>query len=561
MKIVLAALNAKYIHTCPAIYSLKAFAQGQNIKNLEIQTEEYTINDRYTDILDQLLSTGADVFAFSVYIWNVDRTRRLIRDIRKVHPDRVWIWAGGPEASYNPAPFLTEDGADLCMLGEGEETFAHLAANAASGLTAAPDIRGIAFLKEGQLCDTGMAAPVDIETLPFLYSDLSAFHHRILYYESSRGCPFSCAYCLSGKERGLRVKSLQKVKSELQYFLDQKVPQVKFVDRTFNADPVHAMGIWEYLRDHDNGVTNFHFEIEAGRMTQEELDLLSELRPGLVQLEIGVQSANPAALKSVHRSPELMAVAKVMEALTLRQNINLHLDLIAGLPFEDMKSFARSFQKVYEMRPHQLQLGFLKLLKGTELYDRREEYGLVCSQDAPYEVLKTRWLTYEDISLLHRISDRVEEYVNSQGFRRSLPLAEGWFDDAFSLFLSLAEYYREQGYEKNTPSVFKRYEVFRDFLEKEAEKKEEEGESVDPEALTRLLETVKLDQYLHTHPSRRMTAEAVLSPEGRERHYCFDYRQTSPVNGEAFFIAEDLADGPGADERAQKRPSGDAGIF
>ena len=248
-----------------------------------------------------------------------------------------------------------------------------------------------------------------------------------------------------------------------------------------------------------------------------------------------MQSSNPETLKSVHRSAKLDRIEAVMAVLTKKQNINLHLDLIAGLPWEGMESFRESFRRVYAMRPHQLQLGFLKLLKGTELYERREEYGLVCSEDAPYEVLKTRWLSYEKISMLHRVADRVEEYVNSQGFRRSLPLAEKLFPDPFSLFEALAEYYRETGYEQRLPSVFRRYEIFQDFLRREAEKRGD----IDVAVLSDILETVRFDQYLHTHPSRRMTAEETFVFGGKAERVQFDYRRTSPVHGEAWYLAEE----------------------
>ena len=423
MKILLIALNAKYIHTCPAVYSLKAYAAAARpelMDSVRIDVAEYTINDRYQDVLAGIMGYHADILGFSTYIWNVDRVHRLIRDIRRIRGDEVQIWAGGPEATWYPEVFLRDDGSDLCMLGEGEVVFTELV-NWAWGTVKETgkdknypaDLPGLAYLRRTEpqsiasLVNTGMAQPADMDRIPFLYEDLSLFENRILYYEASRGCPFACAYCLSGRERGIRCRNPETVKQELKYFLTQKVRQVKFVDRTFNANAAFAMDIWTYIRDHDNGVTNFHFEIEADRMTQEELELVSSFRPGLIQMEIGVQSANPQTLKSVHRSPRLDRIREVMKVLVQKQNINLHLDLIAGLPYEGMERFRDSFQKVYDMRPHQLQLGFLKLLKGTELYDRREEYGIVCSESAPYEVLKTKWLSYEELDLLHRISDRV----------------------------------------------------------------------------------------------------------------------------------------------------------
>ena len=552
MKILLVAVNAKYIHTCPAIYSLKACAELQGIPGLEIAAAEFTINDRYQDVLAGIMAYRADVIAFSTYIWNVDRVRRLIRDIRLIRGRDVRLWAGGPEATFYPERFLREDGADLCMLGEGEEVFASLSAEfaekkagAVSAAECAPDrpVRGIAFLRDGEFISTGLAEPVDLDRIPFLYKDLSLFSDRILYYESSRGCPFSCAYCLSGRERGIRCRNLDVVRQELQFFLDQRVRQVKFIDRTFNAVSDFAMEIWRYLRDHDNGETNFHFEIEADRITEEELELLQGLRPGLIQMEIGVQSANAETLRSVHRRPDLTRIAEVMAALVPRQNINLHLDLIAGLPFEGLESFRRSFNIVYEMEPHQFQVGFLKLLKGTELYDRREEYGLICSEDAPYEVLQTRWLTYEELEFLHRISDRVEEYVNSQGFRRSLPLAAKLFSDPFAMFEALAEYYYREAYEQKRPSAAQRYEIFSAFLrerwdnlsEEERHRAADSAGVPEKDILSLILETIRLDRYLHTHSSRRMTAEETFRfPEGAVRLQ-FDYRNCSPVNGEAEF--------------------------
>lgn len=545
MKILLTAVNAKYIHTCPAVYSLKAYAESRNEVLPEIRIAEYTINDRFRDVLSGIMEEKADVIAFSTYIWNIDYICRLIRDIRRVREHTVQIWAGGPEASYAPEDFLHRTDADLVMVGEGEETFSILAALVMKpGFLADPGgglqgIRGIAYLKHDRMVHGGMAEPVELARIPFLYQDLSGFSNRILYYESSRGCPFSCAYCLSGKEHGVRYRPMDLVLKELRFFLDHHVKQVKFTDRTFNASEERALVIWRYLEDHDNGVTNFHFEIEADRMTEEELKLLAGFRPGLVQLEIGVQSANPQTLKSVHRNTSLAAVQGLMEALTPAQNINLHLDLIAGLPFEDMESFRHSFQKVYDMCPHQLQLGFLKLLPGTELYERRDEYGLICSETAPYEILRTKWISYEELALLHRISDRVEEFVNSQGFRRCLPLIGALFPDAFSLFAALAEYYRANGYEIHRPSVQQRYTIFKEFVQQELEHHPE----VSAEERSRILETLKLDQALHVHASRRMQNELELLVDGMVRKYHIDYLHCSPVNGEAAYkeIGQELS--------------------
>ena len=557
MKILLTAVNAKYIHTCPAVYSLKAFAGKHGNGKTQIGIAEYTINDRYQDVLSGILSHHADVIAFSVYIWNRDYICRLIRDIRKICGQDVLIWAGGPEPTYDPETFLFREKADLCMLGEGEETFTRLSDLLSEGkpVRYPPDLPGIAFQSspsrerkhdgtdsapgdlshtevgaETLVC-TGMAPPVALDSIPFLYEDLSVFENRILYYEASRGCPFGCAYCLSGKERGLRHRDVGTVKQELSFFLREKVKQVKFIDRTFNADPAFAAKIWRFLQENDNGVTNFHFEIEADRMTEELLELVSSFRPGLIQMEIGVQSANPDTLRSVNRNPDLGRIRKVMDTLVKKQNINLHLDLIAGLPHEGIDSFRKSFQAVYSMRPHQFQLGFLKLLRGTALWDRREEYGLVCSEDAPYEVLKTKWLSYEELHLLHEISDRLEEFVNTQGFRRSLCLAEELFPDSFSLFENLVCFFRASGYDRVHLSVQRRYEVFAEFIQKQAEQRKDYPE----EKLRLILETIRFDRMLHTHPPRRMILQETFDFGEGDVTICFDHRSCSPVNGEALF--------------------------
>ena len=569
MKILLVAINAKFIHTCPAIYSLRSYALSMGSPLPEIALCEYTINDRYMDILSSLLETDADVIAFSTYIWNSERSRRLIRDIKKAREDLLLL-AGGPEAGYAPLPFLL-DGIELCMCGEGEETFLYLARTLAmTGALPTPEQLkghpGFAFLENGKLTFTGMAPCVNLDELPFLYQDMPLPRHRIIYYESSRGCPYSCAYCLSGKEKGIRTRSLALVEKELQFFLDEKVPQVKFMDRTFNAIPSHAMAIWTYLKEHDNSITNFHFEIEARAITKEEILLLKSLRPGLIQMEIGVQSANEVTLRSVCRSPDLGPIEALMKELVPPQNINLHLDLIAGLPYEGLESFARSFNKVYALTPHQFQLGFLKLLPGTPLWEKRDEYDLIASSDAPYEILKTRWLSIEELNLLRRISDTVEIYVNSQGFRHSLPLLETLFPDAFTLFAELTSYRLQKGQDGSSLSLAGRYALLTDFtrevgkrgedkeieseaevlaenkkIEKEVQETDQGAQETDRQAkerkknrdISRILETIRFDSFLHVHKSRRMQTEETFDFGDGPIRYHFDYQHTSPVNGEA----------------------------
>ena len=551
INILLAAVNARYIHTCPAIYSLKAYADSLHLPGVNIELAEFTINDRYGDVLSGILSHKADIIGFSTYIWNAGRIHRLIRDIRKIMPDSVRLWAGGPEAANDPSSFLA-DGADLCMLGEGELVFSELLslyhAQGSDPDCFLPDrfrsISGITYMENGAIRSTGIAKPADIDRLPFPYPDLSALENRIIYYEASRGCPFACAYCLSGEERGVRLRDLSIVKQELQIFLDHKVRQVKFTDRTFNANNDYAIQIWTYLKENDNGITNFHFEIEANCLSDAQLALITEMRPGLIQLEIGVQSANPLTLKSVRRNPSIEKIRSAAQTIIRNQNINLHLDLIAGLPFEDMESFRKSFNAVYSMRPHQLQVGFLKLLKGTSLYQKREKYGLVCSDHAPYEVLKTKWLSFYELDHLHRISDLVEEYVNSQGFRRCLPLIEELFTDPFSMFEALDIFERDNGYDVSRPSAQQRYAILTAFVRylNSDETGTLSGQQIScrkqlsEKELLRLEDTIRFDQALHVHKSRRMSAaETFLYLFDTPVSCRFDYQSCSPVNKEAAF--------------------------
>lgn len=461
MKILLAAINAKYIHSNPAIYSLRAYAK----KYQEwIELGEYTINQQTDEILEDIYRRKPDLIAFSCYIWNVERVRELTEQISLVLPDTL-LWAGGPEVSYHAAEFLRDcPQMTGVMRGEGERTFAMLAAYYLEGVGALEETSGITYRDgAGEVRQTPAGRLLPMDEMPFLYGDLKEFTHRIIYYESSRGCPFSCSYCLSSIDKRVRFRSLPLVERELQIFLDEKVPQVKFVDRTFNCNHAHAMGIWRYIRDHDNGVTNFHFEIAADLLTEEELALLAALRPGLVQLEIGVQSTNPGTIREINRQMDLPKVRERVERIRLGKNIHQHLDLIAGLPGEDLESFRRSFNQVYAMKPHQLQLGFLKVLKGSDMEERAAEYGTVYRPRPPYEVLSTRWISYGDLLELKGVEEMVEVYYNSGQFARTIEALSEAFADAYSLYSGLAKYYQEHGWKGQNHSRMKRLEILRRF--------------------------------------------------------------------------------------------------
>lgn len=461
MKILLAAINAKYIHSNPAIYSLRAYVEKYQS---QIELGEYTINQQTDEILEDIYRRKPDIIAFSCYIWNVEKVRELTEQISLVLP-RTLLWAGGPEVSYHAADFL-RDCPQMAgiMRGEGERTFARLAAYYLEGVGALEEIAGITYRdQEGEVRKTPPGRVLSMDEIPFLYGDLKEFTHRIIYYESSRGCPFSCSYCLSSIDKRVRFRSLPLVKRELQVFLDEKVPQVKFVDRTFNCNHAHAMEIWRYIREHDNGVTNFHFEIAADLLTEEEIALLATLRPGLVQLEIGVQSTNPVTIREINRKMDLPKLRDRVERIREGKNIHQHLDLIAGLPGEDLESFRRSFNQVYAMRPHQLQLGFLKVLKGSSMEERAAEYGTVYRPRPPYEVLSTRWISYGDLLELKGVEEMVEVYYNSGQFARTIEALSQAFADAYSLYRGLAQYYQERGWKGQNHSRMKRLEILRQF--------------------------------------------------------------------------------------------------
>lgn len=460
MKFLLVALNTKYIHSNPAIYSLRSFAGEALAKHVELA--EYTINNSLTEILAGIYNRKPDVIGFSCYIWNIQMVLELVTELSKLMP-QVPIWLGGPEVTYD-APGLLQKYPQISgvMIGEGEETFRELLGYYVNPKGDLKDIPGLCL-------PTGYTSPrelTDISALPFLYQDLDAFENKIIYYESSRGCPFRCSYCLSSIDKKVRLRNLDIVKKELQFFLDAKVKQVKFVDRTFNCNHEHASAIWRYILEHDNGVTNFHFEVSADILNDEEIELLAQMRPGLAQLEVGVQSTNPQTLEAIHRVMDVEKLAQIVEKVSAARNVHLHLDLIAGLPFENYESFGKSFNRVYAMKPEQLQLGFLKVLKGSEMCERAGEYGIHYTDKPPYEVLFTKWLSFEDVLKLKRIEEMVELYYNSNQFVHTLQFLLGAFETPFQMFEALADFFEESGYFVNSPARSYRYHVLLAFADK-----------------------------------------------------------------------------------------------
>ena len=463
MKILLVACNAKYIHSNLAVYDLQAYASDYAD---HIVLKEYTINQQKDDIMRDIYLEHPDVVCVACYIWNLSFVKELMADLIKILPGADF-WAGGPEVSYDAEKFLTENSEFKgVMVGEGEETFKELAGYyVEKNPQDLKDMTGICYRDGDQIIHNGWRQIMDLSSIPFIYKDLSEFKNRIIYYESSRGCPFSCSYCLSSIDKKLRFRDTETVKKELQFFIDNKVPQVKFVDRTFNCKHDHAMAIWKYINEHDNGVTNFHFEISADLLREEELQEMSTMRPGLIQLEIGVQSTNPDTIKAIHRTMDFEKLKGIVDRIHSFGNIHQHLDLIAGLPYEDYDSFRHSFNDVYALKPQQLQLGFLKVLKGSHMMEMCREYGIVYNTQEPYEVLSTKWLDYDHVLKLKTVENMVEVYYNSGQFQNTLEYLEKFFPDAFSIYERLGSFYMEKGYGDVSHTRMRRYEILLEFLE------------------------------------------------------------------------------------------------
>ena len=489
MKILLTAINAKYIHSNLAIYSLRACA-GEYKSQIELA--EFTINNQKDYILEEIYKRKPDILCFSVYIWNLDYVESVAREFKKICPDTP-VWVGGPEVSYEVEDFLTSHPEiDGVMIGEGEETFREVCGYYA-GNRELDSIQGIAYRDNNGIRVTESRAIMDMSRIPFCYDTMEDFSNRIIYYESSRGCPFSCSYCLSSVDKSLRFRDTELVKKELLFFINQKVPQIKFVDRTFNCNHAHAMEIWRFIKEHDNGVTNFHFEISADLINEEELKLISDMRPGLIQLEIGVQSTNEVTIKEIHRTMKLERLKEVVRAIQSGANVHEHLDLIAGLPYEDYDSFAGSFDEIYELKPNQLQLGFLKVLKGSFMYDHAKEYGIIYHDRPPYEVLSTKWISFDDVLRIKKVEEMLEVYYNSGQFEITMKLMDVLYDSAFDFFQRLGDFYEEKGYLAMSHSRIRRCEILLEFMQAELQAKE--GERKQGDIVKMLEEALIFDLY------------------------------------------------------------------
>lgn len=464
MKFLLVAINAKYIHSNLAVYSLKTYAEEYGNNNHKIEIAEYTINQYVDEILGDIYSKKPDVIAFSSYIWNIDMIKEIAADYKKISPTTD-IWVGGPEVSYNTEQVLSEcPYFDGIIYGEGEETFKNIVDNYNDGSINPYIIDGIAYMTGEGVQINQPQQPVKLSDIPFVYKDMRDFENKIIYYETSRGCPFSCSYCLSSIDKKLRFRDLEMVKKELKFFIDNKTAQVKFVDRTFNCNKEHAKEIWQFILDNDNGVTNFHFEVAADIMTDEEIKLISKMRPGLIQLEIGVQSTNQQTLEQINRKTDIDKIREVTAKIKEAGNIHQHLDLIAGLPYEDYRSFARSFNQVFDMKPDQLQLGFLKVLHGSAMEIAAENHKIVYSSRIPYEVLHTKWLSYDEILKLKNIEEVVEIYYNSFQFECTMDKLVRFFNTPFEMFEALGSFYKKKSVGGQKHSRVNRYKLLLEFI-------------------------------------------------------------------------------------------------
>lgn len=543
MKILLVAINAKYIHSNLAVYSLKATARSFGEK---IEIGEYTINQQMDEILRDIYKRQPDVVAFSCYIWNRRLVTELVSELPKILPD-TQLFAGGPEVSYDAKAFLEKFPRLTGILrGEGEEIFQKLAAYYIEERGSLFQIEGLTFRDDaGELHENPDAVPPDMDSLPFAYENFDRLCNKIVYYESSRGCPFRCSYCLSSLDKKVRFRSLPLVKQELQRFLDAGIPQVKFVDRTFNCNPGRSAELMRWILEHDNGITNFHFEVAADLITEEELELMSRMRPGLIQLEIGVQSTNSETIELIQRTTNLKRLADIVGRIKSFGNIHQHLDLIAGLPGENLESFRKSFDDVFSMEPEQLQLGFLKVLKGTKMEKDASEYHISCHGEPPYEVFSTDWLNYSELLLLKGVEEMVEVYYNSHQFQRSLKEILKNYDSSFAFFHELAVYYENRGYGNVSHSRLARYEILREFLKDKGwlapvydqcmvyDLYARENLKSRP-AFAADLSPYKEVLKKYTRDYGRQVHVEVFEQEGAPVFVLFDYRNRNPLTNEAY---------------------------
>ncbi|WP_446899571.1 B12-binding domain-containing radical SAM protein [Clostridium sp. LBM24168] len=475
MKVVLVAINAKFIHSNLAVRYLKAFTKGLDYKCV---IKEFSINDRREKILEEVIKQKPDMIGFSCYIWNIDFCTSLSKLIKLINSS-IKICYGGPEVSYNCKEFLNSNSGDYVISGEGEETYYDLVDFELRRFVK-PDvdeqdiinlknIKGLCFREDDKVIFNGNRDAMDMDDIVFPYDENDNLDNKIVYYEASRGCPFNCSYCLSSTTSGVRFLSRERVKKELSFLIVKGIKLIKFVDRTFNCNPSFAIDIWKFLIKKNVDIT-FHFEISADILTDEEIELLNTAPKGRIQLEVGVQTTNWEVLKNINRKVKFCDIKDKVKKIQKFHNINQHLDLIAGLPGEDFESFKKSFNEVYSINPEKLQLGFLKLLKGSSMRDECKKWGMVYSPYPPYEILKTGAITYEEILILKKVDTVVDKYYNSRKFSNILKYFFNEFDNPFDFYCELGMFIYKKGYLNRNISGVQYYKVFLEFNEEHLKK-------------------------------------------------------------------------------------------
>lgn len=488
-KVVLCAINARYIHSNLAVRYLKKYCESQ-IKGIDIS--EFSINDSIYSILKDLYSLDADIYGFSCYIWNIGMVLKLCSSLKKAKPEAVII-LGGPEVSYDPAAILAENAsADYIVIGEGEETLLELLGCITDGGRSLSEVKGIAYRKGTDIVVTPQRPLIPgLDLLPFPYDSFEGLKNKVVYYETSRGCPFNCQYCLSSTISGVRYLSMDRLQKDIRRFAEAGIKQVKLVDRTFNCDVNRSIEIMQYIIKL-NPQTNFHFEIAADLINERFLETVEIAPDGMFQFEIGVQSTNPMTLHEIKRAMDFGKVRSNVARLVSFRNAHIHLDLIAGLPYEDMNSFEKSFNDVYELKPDMLQLGFLKLLKGSGIRERRIEYGIEHHDFPPYEVIKTHWLSYKELLMLKDIEHVLEQYYNSGRFRHTLDfLLQSAGEKPFAFFRSFSEYWNINGHFGSPKSINELYTILQRYASAQY------ADKLGSEHLLILNEYLKLDWLLY----------------------------------------------------------------
>ena len=541
MKINLVSINSKFIHSSLAALSISkmynVYADKLDVTMPELTVTETTINDSFDSIVYSVMN-GADVYAFSVYIWNVSLVERLCRHIKLAQPESIII-LGGPEVSYGTD--ISDECFDYIISGEGERTFFALACEL-NGVKV-PD--GWKFTADGKI---RMAENIiDLSEIVFPYNEdnIHNYDGRIIYYEASRGCPFSCAYCLSSVCGKVRELPLERVFGDLKFFIDKKVPQVKFVDRTFNCNRKRAREIWKFIINAENCETNFHFEVGADLPDSEDLRLLSTCPNGRIQLEAGIQSTYEMALDECCRHTDTAKLFSNVTELVQNGNINIHVDLIAGLPYETLEIFKKSFNDAYTLKAHQLQLGFLKLLHGAPLNGMTEKHGYVFSAYPPYEIIKNCYLSYAEISELKRVEDVLERFYNSGRFKRSLAKIETLFDTPYEMFMFLSDEFRIRKLTYKSVSTKVLYDLLSELFDDKISDFDrtllldfytsEKSELV-PSRLRYLAVSRDKSAVLVKAGSQHGNKKAQAKFIGNDA-YIIDYSKRNPVNG-SFEIAE-----------------------